>query len=234
MGDGSVKNGKKISHSYIYPGKYVVSLNAVSGEFSQGDTAVVNVFAPELSITKRENGNNGFVEITNSSNRDVNISGLILRDDTKSFAFPDGTMLSSKSSVRFLNSVTDINNPLNTILVYGNGVLITDIINAKSVSTLQSNQEVKTSISPAKKVEVPKSVSQKSAPIVQADVGRMNTSINISDENGDNVSSNIYYFMGALGLTFLVLGVFYVERVSKKRSAVDDLADEYEIIEKID
>lgn len=228
FGDGVVKEGKNISHLYIYPGKYIVSLNVISGEYSEGDTVKVTVLAPELLISKRVEGNNGYIEISNESSKDVNVSGLMIRDKNYNFAFPEGTILASKNKTRFLNSITGIKDVNNTTLVYANGVEITP---EKSVVTpaKQNNTTIKTveirqdSISPIKSKIEPNEVIGNAA---SADLFDSSKSSNGGDRN-------LYYILGVLGMTFLAFAVFYLERVNRKKSEIERQADEYEILEKI-
>lgn len=144
FGDGGVSEGKTVSHIYYFPGKYLVSMQGVSGHFSNGDTLAVEVNEINISISGFKNGQEGFVEIINKSSNPVNVSGVIISDGVNNFSIPDNTIILGKSSIKFPNKLLGLFFETSSpFLKYGNGLPIT-------VSSLNMGPENKVLVSQSK------------------------------------------------------------------------------------
>lgn len=124
LGDGTVKEGVNVSHTYIYPGKYSVMLDVTSGKFVKTDQVIVTVKEAELALGIGEN----FVEITNKSSITADISFWRIESEKKYFIFPKNTMLLPNNTHTFIHTVTGFSNEIQKLtLSYPNGVVAFEI-----------------------------------------------------------------------------------------------------------
>ncbi|MBP9749947.1 MAG: lamin tail domain-containing protein [Candidatus Pacebacteria bacterium] len=109
FGDGTTAQGKEVAHVYVYTGDYVVTAKGVRKNFieevSDTDRFVVHVIEPSFSITHADEK---YIEIANTSDHELDLSGHALAVGSESFRIPAGTIVLSKSSVRFPKSVTKL------------------------------------------------------------------------------------------------------------------------------
>lgn len=125
FGDGTSANSKEIEHYYVYPGIYNVVLNVFDGASSAVSSAKVEVLEPNVSISTSENSENNFVQISNNSNREINIEGYRILYGTKNFGIAQDTILSPNSSIKI---PLQISGQEKISLTYPNGVNIADAI----------------------------------------------------------------------------------------------------------
>lgn len=226
FGDGSLGSGKNIIHKYQFPGRYVVSLNVSNGEYSQGDNAVVVVVAPSLSIGKIIEGHEGYIEIKNNLEMEVDISGVILRKGDYFFTFPKGTIISSKSSVKFPNSITKLEGSGVSSLQYENGVKIenTPELTSQASSNLSDTRALSTAKSDLKKASLSGDLKKSnSVALVSASRAPIN-----ENESGGSNNRVMLFALGAVTLGLLGGAVFVLER-SRKLEVHE--ADQYEIVD---
>lgn len=126
FGDGTISGGQEISHTYEYPGEYVVVLSA---DFSNSEAVArvnVKVVEPELSITV---ANTDRIEITNNSKYEANLFGRAVVSGEKYFIFPKDTIIKAGQKVSFSSKVTGLSSPFSdvAILVLKEGSLTPDI-----------------------------------------------------------------------------------------------------------
>lgn len=139
FGDGSIKDGKLVSHTYYFPGTYTVTLDVSSGEYSQGDSATIMVVDAKLKVGEVIKGVDGYISLINEGTTDTDISKFILQSGTLTFTFPPGTIIKSKNTIRFPGAVTKLSGDLPIMILYSNGSpLKTSITSAevKSPSTV--------------------------------------------------------------------------------------------------
>ncbi len=105
FGDGAKSEGKVVSHSYQYPGTYILVLNVKLFEYEAVSRATIKIVEPEVSIN---NATQDFVELKNKSQFEMNLYGFRLRDGTKIFEFPIDTIVGANSSVIFPKVVTKL------------------------------------------------------------------------------------------------------------------------------
>lgn len=126
FGDGMINEGNPISHIYRYLGEYIVILNGSSGIYANSDQLRVKVSAPPFKITGLKPGENGFIEISNQSNYELDISGFSFSGGKKYFYFPENSMISPNSRLLVPGSVSGINfaSPSAVEFYYPDGSLI--------------------------------------------------------------------------------------------------------------
>ena len=121
FGDGGQAFGIHVTHTFRHVGSYVVVLNVSSGEYSASNRLLVIVSEPQIFITQIKNETDGYVEILNLSSNELDLSFWGLKSGGKIFSFPSGTILLSKSKVRFVNSITGLDAESDTSLLFQNG-----------------------------------------------------------------------------------------------------------------
>jgi len=93
FGDGSLKEGQNISHSYRFVGEYAVYLSVSSGEYSSSDTLVIRVVPSEIFISEVKTGIDSFIELENKSKHEINVSGWRFRSGLQTFTFAKNSFI---------------------------------------------------------------------------------------------------------------------------------------------
>jgi hypothetical protein len=105
FGDGAIGLGRETSHSFKFPGDYIVVLTAYAGDYTTKERQVVHIIDPKVSVARI----NGGVQISNNTNSEINIEGWKLVSGTKTFTVPNETMISSNKKVIFSSDITGLN-----------------------------------------------------------------------------------------------------------------------------
>ena len=106
FGDGILKEGKKITHTYLYPGEYIAVLEVSSGYFSGSDRLKVSVVKPEIVVSKIGDVTDYFIEITNNSKNELDLSGWILKSQKEQFFIPQNTIITPQGKITFSSLTT--------------------------------------------------------------------------------------------------------------------------------
>lgn len=109
FGDGMVGNGEVTNHSYLYPGEYVVVLNASGPDGQAVSRTNVRIVPSELSVSFASPER---IEITNNSKSEVNLYGRAIVAGSKIFVLPQDTIIKSGQKISFTSNVTGLN-PIN-------------------------------------------------------------------------------------------------------------------------
>lgn len=145
MGDGSVKEGREIVHSYPFDGEYIIILNAYSGSSVAVARTEVSVYLPKVEIAQSDEFG---VSVMNSLKLDMNLTGWKMKDDKgKYFTFPMDTIIAGNQAIKFSTQVLGINteglvgllNPQGKTIYEKN---INGKLNAKSLSDETSKEKV--------------------------------------------------------------------------------------------
>jgi hypothetical protein len=94
FGDGGQRMGSSTIYRYFYPGRYVAQVEGTSGLVTGTGRMLVRVVAPDIAISEVGTGKYGpYVDITNPSAYDLDISDwrLVLGQDM--FPFPKNTLI---------------------------------------------------------------------------------------------------------------------------------------------
>ena len=135
FGDGGVAEGKKAQHTYHYPATYTVLVDASSGEWSALDKKEISIAAPELTITGIKEGGNGYIEVKNNGQSEVDLSDWLLLAGSGSFRFPRGTVIGAKKAVPFPAAITGLPaDSSSTVLLYPNGTPVVAYAEMATVS----------------------------------------------------------------------------------------------------
>ena len=224
FGDGyQLVDGKKIGHTFLFPGVYTVSLNVVAGEYSALDTATISVSENPLIISELKPGPEGWVEIKNTSARKIEISRFGFGESAlKPFFFPENTFLAPYALVVLSTSTLGFILPENgeAKLLYPNGKIVFSSnypnlnLNSGESLSFENGKWLKTKITPGLKNEMLKTaaelkISQPAS--AAANPANAQTASVISIEKPTSfLSSYFWLFMGLgagifAGLIFVII-----------------------------
>lgn len=114
FGDSYEAQGKKVEHSYKYPGTYVVTINAKYARHNETIRREITILPVSFSITENENGD---IQIHNDSPYDVDISGFSVKGDKEIF-LPERSIILPKATITITKS--RLGNGENLIVLYDN------------------------------------------------------------------------------------------------------------------
>lgn len=97
MGDGSVRHGTVINHTYQFPGSYSVVLNSSSRASSAVSRVTVRITEPQISIIGLTNQ---YVEIENRGSFEINIGGWSFQTEDGRFIVGTDTMVAPRGSLK--------------------------------------------------------------------------------------------------------------------------------------
>ncbi len=122
FGDGAIGYGQVLSHSYAYPGEYVVVLNVSSPGGQAVSRVNVKIVPADISISSASPER---VEVSNNSKNEVNLFGRAIFFQDHSFVFPEDTIIKAGQKISFASSITGLN-PFNqndvSIIVVGDSL----------------------------------------------------------------------------------------------------------------
>lgn len=123
FGDGTIMRGQSVFHTYRYPGTYIAYLTVVSGDAQGGDSVIITVKEPKLTLSAvGMEHDDRYVEITNGASEEIELSYWYLRAGERQFQIPEHTYIRGGASVRFLEEVTRLSpaSPDRVELLYPN------------------------------------------------------------------------------------------------------------------
>jgi hypothetical protein len=144
FGDGASAEGKSVRHFYKYPGEYIVFLNVSSGGYSASDSAFIKVIPNQLKIIE---ANADFIKLKNESSATLDISGWFLKVESKTFKFPQITMIKAGAVLTVDSSISGLAAGSGKAeLLYPNGSLVfTYQRNGTQAAPAKIAEEIKTS-----------------------------------------------------------------------------------------
>lgn len=245
FGDGEVGGGREVTHTYRFPGEYTVVLEVFWGKEHKKDSLITSVVAPGVALGEIVSGTEGFIELVNHSQREVELSLWQLHTPSgMMFIIPRNTFIAAGQSVRFPNKITnllDLNGGLE--LSYPDGIAV-------STSLLASEQNV-AAVSPQKAEN--SLFTKATLPKVAASVTESSQKANVSNA-ADDASASVVLWQGnkedatsrveSIGgmvlnnmqWIFLLLCaslVIFAGFVISRGNAENSIASEYTIIEDI-
>lgn len=124
FGDGYTADGEDVEHRYAFPGTYNVVLHAEYKVHKAIDRTSVTIAPLDVIISNIKTGDDGFVELTNEGDEEVNIGAYELESGEVSFEFPKDTIIDPGSSIKFSNALLGFSSESNVGLVYPDGELV--------------------------------------------------------------------------------------------------------------
>ncbi|GIW68618.1 MAG: hypothetical protein KatS3mg100_112 [Candidatus Parcubacteria bacterium] len=107
FGDGISERALHATHTYHYPGTYMITLTVGRDGSSATITARSTLRVQEARVVVAE-ANPQWITLANEGGDDVDIGGWQIVGKGARFVFPQGSMLAARSSVRFASDVTQI------------------------------------------------------------------------------------------------------------------------------
>lgn len=125
FGDGSTGEGKATTHTYRYPGTYIVTLNASSGYYSASDRVTIQATNADIIISSVGNSPSSFIELYNKSPYELDLSSWSIHGGKYTFIIPEHTFIASSGKIKFTGDITGIvsSESVPMALYYPNGSL---------------------------------------------------------------------------------------------------------------
>jgi len=108
FGDGDFRevkviNTDKFTHTYFYPGEYAVLFEYYPDAFAETPEAAskitIKVVPASVSISRVGTANDFFIELSNDTNYNIDLSGWTLWSNGKTFTVPRNTILVAKKKI---------------------------------------------------------------------------------------------------------------------------------------
>src|SRR3989344_8108042 len=147
FGDGSQGAGDMATHTYEYPGDYVVVLNVSVPEGQAVARSNVKIIDPELSVAVATNER---IELKNNSKYEVSLFGKALTSGGKVFLFPQDTIIRAGQSLSFSSHVTGLqpNGLYDTnVLTVGENTNLTSLVAKMSEQKSEQIAQIQNEIS---------------------------------------------------------------------------------------
>lgn len=121
FGDGVLREGKSILHTYQYPNTYTVTLSVSSLEYSAIDRITVDAHKAEVAIGV---ANDEYIEVINNSDYELDVSLWSLVSGEQTFRLPKNTIILPHHKNIFPKTITmlSVSNPYDVSIKYPNGV----------------------------------------------------------------------------------------------------------------
>lgn len=150
FGDGARKEGQNVLHAFQYPGDYVITLEVVSGKNTATDRIKIKAISSGIFIADvSEDVTDSFIEISNPSKYELNLSWWRLRVDNNFWMFPKNTIMLPNNQLKLSSRVTSLFPRGNSIiqLLYPNGSVAFEYVReiipvSQSSSVVQKTQVV--------------------------------------------------------------------------------------------
>jgi PKD repeat protein len=150
FGDGKTSTGAKATHSYKYPGTYIINLTVNNGQNSASDTLSVNIYSTSILISEfipspeGPDKENEWVELYNNSDQITDISSWQIanqNEKAKPFSLPQNTLVAPRQFlvIHAETSRLSLRNAAGSLkLLYPNGQTAQEIKYEKS----KTNQSI--------------------------------------------------------------------------------------------
>jgi len=128
FGDGREGGGEVVSHTYMYPGEYVLVLNVAGPRGKAVSRVNIKIVSPELAIA---NVSRERIEIANHSKSEASLFGRALVTRDKVFAFPRDTIIKAGQKISFDGHITGLNpfGPTDvSLLVVGTEIKLQEVL----------------------------------------------------------------------------------------------------------
>jgi competence ComEA-like helix-hairpin-helix protein len=147
FGNGERKEGQSVLHHFLYPGEYVVVVDASNEVYSATDRIIVRAIPALLEITQVTND---YIGLKNNTGTEVDIGGWLLFSLGKQFQFPQHTVLLSHQEVFISNKRTGLSgaDPSTVVLQYPNGMVATSFTYPLFISANRNAEPRAQSVSP--------------------------------------------------------------------------------------
>ncbi|MFA6000284.1 MAG: lamin tail domain-containing protein [Candidatus Paceibacterota bacterium] len=236
FGDGTTEerfNNLNFTHTYTYPGEYLVSVEYFSNSYSTSPDVLnkikIKIVPIELSISRTGDEQDFFVEIYNSSSYDMDLSLWKILGLEKTFTFPKNTNILARNKMILSPAVTHF-----TILDKNNLKLSTPDGKIIFPKTISENQEGQSSLerTPARTVLSQEDTTEEIS-VSQADKEEIPTenllaSVAESGVVAEKTSNSLFY---PIIFSIFVLGSGGVVYFLRRNNIFSQNIEEFEILD---
>lgn len=141
FGDGNIGVGPLVSHTYKYPGEYVVVLGASAGNISSVSRLRIKVIESSLSVVDRGE----YLEVSNSSGTEINLFNWKIENRGKGFIFQPNTIILPRSSIKLDKSLLTMrgyDNTMGTCLENSLGEEVFAIAPVKEINLAEASKNL--------------------------------------------------------------------------------------------
>lgn len=232
FGDGTVyeevQKSDEVTHTYTYPGDYVVTLaysrNSYLPKPEAMDRTTLSVVAAGATITGILS--DGTVELSNTSKTEVDISGWWLASGSLLFHIPENTYLLAGKKTYLTSSATGFPAGLTTVeLRYPNETTAMRYPAQQVLGVSTVGQTTHKTISHVSEPAAPNILES----VVETPVALASDESRITEETKKPTHSPLVY--GSLTALALITGATVLMLRRNKKATPDDSADDFEIVE---
>ena len=235
FGDGTsveTRNNQEFSHTYDYPGEYVLSLSFFNNSFEKIPSATsrvtIKVVSADVIISSVGDITDPFVEFENKSSYEIDISGFILKANNHNFTIPTGTIILPNHKIKLSSKISgfSISDLSSIVLINQSG----DIVATYPIKNIPISSNKITSTSqedyPLPQVESSKYLSNKKN-IDNPDPSFINLN-DLAAQAGNienlesNSSSKSYIWFALFGIIAIGASVIFITR---KKTEIPDYVD---------
>lgn len=212
FGDGEIKRGKSLVHTYRYPGTYIAHLTVISGDIFAHDTITIVAVAPDVQVAGYERGGlDPYVALINSGSEMIDLSYWRIRVAGEMFRIPEYTYIAPKTELRFSRDTMNIDFPetSDVALLYPNLRVVDVLLEESSARGVPISESTQTSVPPRATIQsssqsyTPAIISSATTPEPEESggsaIGEERKEEEGSDENmaEEDQTSSVYYSLTA-------------------------------------
>jgi hypothetical protein len=145
FGDGTQAGGAKVTHTYKYPGDYVVVLNANTSGNEAVSRAEVKVFAPKIILATESDGS---VSLQNDSAYEINIGGWKIVASGRTFTASSDTIIKAGKKLIFPKAITgiDFSADVSVNLLSPDSIIVASFIKSKPIALFATTTPMEISL----------------------------------------------------------------------------------------
>ncbi|OGZ09691.1 MAG: hypothetical protein A3D67_02035 [Candidatus Lloydbacteria bacterium RIFCSPHIGHO2_02_FULL_51_22] len=137
LGDGGTSDGQSILHTFLYPGDYVVVVDASADAHAVSDRIVVQAIPADVVVSRIGLQDDFFIELSNNSSYELNLSGWLLKSGAQYFVIPERTFILPKKKIIFPHEITKLSYASQEAvgLLYPNGLAAARLVDVPTPVT---------------------------------------------------------------------------------------------------
>lgn len=231
-------DNKKFSHTYYYPGDYLVNIEYFTNSYQANPDYVskinLKIVPTTVVISSVGTESDFFIELKNNSSLDIDISNWVLLGNNKIFTLPKSTNLLSMKKIILPPRVTNFNHGDKNFLelLDKNGTLIfsyKNILNQPKITTAKTPRKITSlnteNISLSERIGET-FVSENEFTDINFENEDLSSAVILSDDKNGEKNNLIYIFLFIILIIFATLTVYFLRR---NRKEVED--EEFDILE---
>ncbi len=237
FGDGDSKEAEvvysgKFTHTYFYPGDYVVSLSYYSNYYSNipdaSDQIIIKIIETNITISRVGDEKDFFVELSNNTDFNADLSGWFLMSDRKNFNIPRNTILAAKKKMIISPRITNFSVADKNTLKLMNSAGEVVFAYSNPARVVLAGEQTPSSILPLGKGEMPKAEGVYSE--TEIPVENLQASVTESGTEEKNFSNSSFPIIPLASFIFIgaSAGAVYFIRRNK---VISEKAEDFEILD---